>query len=142
MKKSVRGFTLIELLIVIAIVGILATLALPSYRNYLNKSKFQEIIMAVSPYKIAAELAVQVEGIDKSLLDSGSYGIPEAITDSTQYKYLKSMHMVDGVITAVSQNISDSNPDYILEAQVANGQVNWVVSATSSCIAAGLCSAD
>ncbi len=41
--NSEKGFTLIELMIVVAILGILASVAIPAFVNYINRSKTSEI---------------------------------------------------------------------------------------------------
>lgn len=53
--KNNRGFTLIELLIVVAIVGILAAIAIPSYNTFVDKAKFTTAIAALD--SVRTELA-------------------------------------------------------------------------------------
>lgn len=55
MRKQISGFTLIELMIVLVIVGILATIALPAYQDYVRKSRRAEAISLMLDLQLTQE---------------------------------------------------------------------------------------
>ena len=66
LQQLQKGFTLIELMIVIAIIGILASVALPAYQDYTIRAKVTEGLVAVGALRT---------GVTESFADSSMPGI-------------------------------------------------------------------
>jgi general secretion pathway protein G len=79
-KARSKGFTLIELLIVLAIVGTLLTIAVPSYFASLDNAKETSLRQSLSVMRTA---------IDHYKGDLGKY--PESLQTLVETKYLRSI---------------------------------------------------
>ncbi|STR44759.1 pilin [Iodobacter fluviatilis] len=82
MRNIQQGFTLIELMIVVAIIGILAAVAIPSYQDYTKKAKFSEVLSISDSYKQAVALCHADLGTFTGC-NSGTQGIPAAPAATT-----------------------------------------------------------
>lgn len=54
-SAAIAGFTLIEAMITVAIIGILAAVALPSYTDYVKRGKIPEATSALGQGRVAME---------------------------------------------------------------------------------------
>ena len=136
MKKQI-GFTLIELMIVVAIVAILAAIAQSTYRTFIQRAKFSEVVTFVVPYKTAYEICIQT-GIDQADCLEGTNNIPANMTSGSGSDYVDSVVLdASGVITATGT--SDLNgATYQLSPTISStGQISWTKGGT--CIALGIC---
>ena len=70
MKKQ-QGFTLIELMIVVAIIGILAAVAIPSYNDYTARSQVTEAMNLASGLKVCISEGISDKGTAPTLETCG-----------------------------------------------------------------------
>jgi general secretion pathway protein G len=77
-----RGFTLLELMTIVTIVGILVTLAVPSYQQSVVKAR-EAVLMR--------DLFTVRDLLDQHRADKGKY--PDSLTDLVKVGYLRTMPM-------------------------------------------------
>ncbi len=136
--KSQQGFTLIELMIVVAILGILAAIAMPSYLDYVVRGKVSELLIMGKNLKTHITEIAQENG---TLTGAGT-----GLVVATDAGYISSGSVSDdGVITVTGVQAdlgSDADVTIVFTPTlITSGVVTW--ECTSNAAAAkyvpGLC---
>lgn len=130
-----KGFTLIELMIVIAIIGMMATFALPSYQERIIKTQIQEGIEMVEVVKKAVSDYYRKYG--RLPQDNAVLGLP--VPEMFVGNFVRAVTVEDGAIhiimgNRVNRNAKDKvislRPAIVKEAKIV--PIAWV------CASAGI----
>ena len=131
MKIKQQGFTLIELMIVVAIIGILASIAIPSYMDYTVRAQVIEGLVLSAGAK-AASIEYYVENGD---WPNNNVKAGLANHNDIKGKYVKSVRVNKGVIVIMYGNDANkviSNKKLTLTGVYSRGNVRW------NCTSAGV----
>ena len=114
--RSRKGFTLVELLVVIIIVGVLASVAIPLMTGYVNRAKKSEAVAALGTIR-SAERAYNSENTAYKAITSGdnlsNIGIKQSDLDGRYFSNkCYSVDGTSGLITCNANSSTSAAPNY------------------------------
>ena len=125
MKIIQQGFTLIELMIVVAIIGILAAVAIPSYQDYTARAQVSEGLSLTSQFKTT---------LAEYFADNGAYD-SVALADlggTTAGKYVASIALENnagGTVTVTAtfkaSGVASAIQDSTFSIDTTDGGKTW-----------------
>lgn len=127
MKKN-QGFTLIELMIVVAIVGILASIALPAYMTYVGRSQASEAFKATDGVRTEIAIWLANYKIFPDAVAVANVGYVGSLANTIDGKYIQqngvSVAADTGVITVVfdAGNIAGTTMTFTPTLNLANNE--------------------
>jgi type IV pilus assembly protein PilA len=136
--KQQKGFTLIELMIVIAIIGILAAIALPTYKDYTVRTRVAEGLSLAGAAKLAVAETFDSEGSRFKSADNSSYGLPAAGSMNGTYVSTIAITDASGTITITYRDSGlggippADGKTMVLDPEARQGSMQWVCDGSGS----------
>ena len=132
-QKIQKGFTLIELMIVVAIIGILAAIAIPSYQDYTARAQVTEALTLGNGLKTPLAEWYSDQGSFPTALSNMGY-------NTVQGKYVDSAALTAGSpadtvwvdVTMKSSGINAGITSGVFRLEGTNGGTNWQCGSAAS----------